>query len=106
MTYEILSNYLKIIANPSRLEILDLLSCRELCADDLLKYFEFSQPTLSHHMKALADNDLINTRREGNKKMYKLNNEVLKEVGIYIDLIARDNEECVCKSISKGDCAS
>ena len=106
MTYEILSNYLKIIANPSRLEILDLLSCGELCADDLLKYFEFSQPTLSHHMKALADNDLINPRREGNKKMYKLNNEVLKEVGIYIDLIARDNEECVCKSISKGDCAS
>ena len=106
MTYDKLSDYLKIIANPSRLEILDLLSCGELCADDLLKYFEFSQPTLSHHMKVLADIELIITRSDGNKKMYKLNNEVLKEVGIYIDLLARDNEECVCKSISKGDCAS
>ncbi|WP_052255377.1 helix-turn-helix transcriptional regulator [Salinicoccus sp. YB14-2] len=106
MTYENLSSYLKIIANPSRLEILDLLSCGELCADDLLKYFDFSQPTLSHHMKALADNNLIEIRRDGNKKMYKLNNEVLEKVSSYINLIARDNEECVCKSISKGDCAS
>lgn len=104
MTYENLSNILKIIANPSRLEILDLLSCGELCAYDLLNYFDFSQPTLSHHMKALADHDLISARRDGNKKMYKLNNEVLKEVGTYINLIAQDNEECVCKSIAEGEC--
>lgn len=106
MTYENLTSYLKIIANPSRLEILDLLSCGELCADDLLKYFDFSQPTLSHHMKALTDNNLISMRRDGNKKIYKLNNEVLKEVSTYINLIAQDNDECVCKSIDKGDCSS
>lgn len=104
MTYENLSNVLKIIANPNRLEILDLLSCGELCACDLLEYFDFSQPTLSHHMKAMADNNLISSRRDGNKKMYKLNNEVLKEVGTYINLIAQDNDECVCKSIDKGEC--
>lgn len=104
MTYENLSNVLKIIANPSRLEILDLLSCGELCAYDLLKYFDFSQPTLSHHMKALADNNMISTRRDGNKKIYKLNDEVLKEVSTYINLIAQDNDECVCKSIDKSEC--
>ena len=104
MTYENLSNLLKISANPSRLEILDLLSCGELCAYDLQEYFDFSQPTLSHHMKALADNNLISTRRDGNKKMYKLNDEVLKEVGKYINLIAQDNDECVCKSMDKGEC--
>lgn len=104
MTYENLSNTLKIIANPNRLEILDLLSCGELCACDLLEYFDFSQPTLSHHMKALADNNLISSRRDGNKRMYKLNDEVLKEVSTYINLIAQDNDECVCKSIDKGEC--
>ena len=31
MSYIQLSNILKVIANPSRLEILDLLSCGELC---------------------------------------------------------------------------
>ena len=106
VTYENLSSYLKITVNPSRLEILDLLSCGELCAYDLLKYFDFSQPTLSHHMKALADNNLISSRRDGNKKIYRLNNEVLKEVSTYLNLIAQDNEDCVCKSIGKGDFAS
>lgn len=104
MTYENLSRVLKIIADPSRLEILDLLSCGELCAFDLLEYFNFSQPTLSHHMKVLADNNMISTRRDGNKKMYKLNNEVLREVSSYINLIAQDNDECVCKSMDKGKC--
>ncbi len=105
MTYENLSNILKVIADPRRLEILDLLSCGELCACDLLEHFDFSQPTLSHHMKVLVDNDLITYRKEGNRKMYNLNNGTLKEAGRYLDLIARDNENCVCKSVKKGECA-
>ena len=50
---------IKILSDPSRLEILDLLSCGELCACDLLEHFQFSQPTLSHHMKSLVDNELV-----------------------------------------------
>ena len=62
-----------MIADSSRLEILDLLSCGELCACDLLEHFSFSQPTLSHHMKVLKDNNLITSRKDGNKNLYKLN---------------------------------
>ncbi|HGZ6864642.1 TPA: As(III)-sensing metalloregulatory transcriptional repressor ArsR, partial [Staphylococcus aureus] len=58
MSYKELSTILKILSDPSRLEILDLLSCGELCACDLLEHFQFSQPTLSHHMKSLVDNEL------------------------------------------------
>ena len=59
---------LKVLADPNRLEILDLLSCDELCAHDLLGHFQFSQPTLSHHMKALLDSELITMRKLGNKR--------------------------------------
>lgn len=59
MSYKELSTILKILSDPSRLEILDLLSCGELCACDLLEHFQFSQPTLSHHMKSLVDNELV-----------------------------------------------
>ncbi|PWZ99961.1 transcriptional regulator, partial [Staphylococcus pseudintermedius] len=34
MSYQALSKILKILADPSRLEILDILSCGELCACD------------------------------------------------------------------------
>ena len=59
MSYKELSAILKILSDPSRLEILDLLSCGELCACDLLEHFQFSQPTLNHHMKSLVDNELV-----------------------------------------------
>ena len=55
MSYKELSAILKVLSDSSRLEILDLLSCGELCACDLLEHFQFSQPTLSHHMKSLGD---------------------------------------------------
>ena len=63
MSYKELSSIFKIFSDPSRLEILDLLSCGELCACELLEHFQFSQPTLSHHMKSLIDNNLVTTRK-------------------------------------------
>lgn len=59
MTYKELATFLKVLSDPSRLEILDLLSCGELCACDLLEHFQFSQPTLSYHMKALVKPTLL-----------------------------------------------
>lgn len=42
--YKDLSKTLKTIGDKNRLEIIDLLSCGELCACDLLEHFSFSQP--------------------------------------------------------------
>lgn len=53
MNYEEMSVILKALADPKRLKIIDLLSCGSLCACDILDHFEFTQPTLSHHMKVL-----------------------------------------------------
>lgn len=63
MTYKELATFLKVLSDSSRLEILDLLSCGELCACDLLAHFQFSQPTLSYHMKALVKSNLVTTRK-------------------------------------------
>ena len=80
LSYKELSNVLKVLSNPSRLEIMDLLSCGELCACDVLEHFKFSQPTLSHHMKSLVECELITTRKEGNKRMYRLNHDVFEVI--------------------------
>ena len=42
MSYKELSAILKVLSDSSRLEILDLLSCGELCACDLLEHVQFS----------------------------------------------------------------
>lgn len=48
MDFNKLSDTLKVNSDPNRLLILELLSCGELCANNLLEYFNFSQPTLSY----------------------------------------------------------
>ena len=104
MSYQELATILKVLSDPSRLEIIDLLSCGELCACDLLEYFQFSQPTLSHHMKSLVDKKLVLSRKEGNKHMYRLNHEIFDHVNHNLNLINTSNERCVCKNMKQGEC--
>lgn len=104
VSYQTLSQYLKVIADSNRLEILDLLSCGELCACDLLEHFEFSQPTLSHHMKTLRDNNLILMKKDGNKNMYCLNTEVINNLTDRLSLLSSDTVPCICEDIRKGTC--
>ncbi|MCG1145032.1 metalloregulator ArsR/SmtB family transcription factor [Staphylococcus epidermidis] len=103
MSYIQLSNILKVIANPSRLEILDLLSCGELCACDLLIHFNFSQPTLSHHMKLLVDCKLVFANKVGNKQIYKLNHRLFEQVTNQLNLLHSTHNQCICHTIKKGE---
>ena len=104
MSYKELSTILKVLSDPSRLEILDLLSCGELCACDLLEHFQFSQPTLSNHMKSLVDNELVTTRKNGNKHMYQLNHEFLDYINQNLDIINTSDQRCACKNMKSGEC--
>ena len=63
--YEKNAKILKALSDPNRLKILDLLSCGEKCACEVLESFDFTQPTLSHHMKILCESGIVTTRREG-----------------------------------------
>ena len=50
-----------------------MLSCGGMCACDILNYFNFTQPTLSHHMKVLEDNGLVIVDKKANWHYYSLN---------------------------------
>ena len=49
----------KAISDETRLRIIDMLSCGEMCACDILEGLSISQSTLSYHMKILADSGLV-----------------------------------------------
>ncbi|MBA8779762.1 winged helix-turn-helix transcriptional regulator [Staphylococcus schleiferi subsp. coagulans] len=103
MSYKELSALLKVLSDPSRLEILDLLSCGELCAYDLLEHFQFSQPTLSYHMKFLVESELVTSRKNGNKHMYQLNHAILDDIIQNLNTINTSNQRCVCKNVKSGE---
>ena len=62
----------KALGDPKRAMIVDMLSCGELCACNILERFEMSQSTLSHHMKILCECGLVSARREGKWSHYSL----------------------------------
>ena len=96
--YEINANRFKALNDPNRLKIIDLLSCGELCACELLKYFGFTQPTLSHHMKILQECELVMSRKQGVWNYYRLNNKITNKTMLFLMEIITDTEECVCKN--------
>lgn len=71
---------LKAISDPKRLKIVDMLSCKEQCANKLQQAFAITQPTLSHDMKVLVESGLIIDRRDGKNIFYSLNPAAMEEL--------------------------
>lgn len=79
MDYLNVSKMMKAIAEPNRLQILDMISTGEKCACNILDHFDFTQPTLSHHMKVLMDAGIVTARKEGKWQYYSLASENVEE---------------------------
>lgn len=63
---EDLANVFAALADPVRLRLLSLIAeAGEVCSCDLLEPLGKSQPTVSHHTKALADAGLICGEKQG-----------------------------------------
>lgn len=87
---------LKAIADPKRLRIIDMLSCGELCACEILEEFHVTQPTLSHDMKVLIKAGIVNYRPEGKWTYYSLNQNSLKNFYSQLGNILCDTDDCIC----------
>ncbi|KXS45258.1 MAG: putative transcriptional regulator [Candidatus Frackibacter sp. T328-2] len=75
---EELVKFLKILADETRLRIIELLSCGELCVCELQEELAMSQPRISHHLKLLKEAELVNTNRDGKWIYYSLNEKTFK----------------------------
>ncbi|APX71274.1 metalloregulator ArsR/SmtB family transcription factor [Companilactobacillus allii] len=96
MNYQNYVNSLKAMSDENRLKIIELISDRTLCACDLLDYFNFTQPTLSHHMKILEDSGIVKSYREGKWKHYSLNEEFASGFFENTKQLLSSNSKCVC----------
>lgn len=94
--YKQISKILKAISDPKRLEIIDMLSCGELCACDIQQHFNITQPTLSHDMKLLYEAGLINIRPQGKWNHYSLNTECFESLKGDLSDLFYSKKECIC----------
>jgi len=74
------------IADPCRLSILqEILRKGKLCCTDVQLLTGLSQPTCSHHIKLLAESELIECRKEGRNLYFTLNKTNFKKVNIFLE---------------------
>lgn len=73
------AGWFKVLADPTRLRILHLLSRNEepLCVCDIVDHFDLGQPTISHHLKILRDSCFVKTERHANFIYYSLNRDCI-----------------------------
>ncbi|WP_454054076.1 ArsR/SmtB family transcription factor [Clostridium sp. Marseille-Q7071] len=104
LNYEENSKIMKAVSDPNRLKIIDILSCGERCACDILEYFNFTQPTLSHHMKVLIDCGIVDSRKEGIWNYYSLNRSNCNKLVLFFMNLITDTDDCICKDKAKCEC--
>ena len=101
--YTVVAKMLRAISDPKRLQIVDMLSCGELCACVILESFKITQPTLSHDMKVLTQAGIVNARREGKNIYYSLNHDGLLEMHHALGRIFEDDPDCICHTVIQHD---
>ncbi len=90
MKKEDLIQTLSALSEPTRLQILFCIaSGGELRAKDILKEFDITQPTLSHHLNLLIERGLISSRKDGRCIWYSVNRKTTQEIS---DLILKLGE--------------
>lgn len=73
--YSEISNLVKALSNPHRIEILELLAHGEKTVDTISKETSLSLANASQHLQHLKKNRLVKARREKNYIHYKLGNQ-------------------------------
>jgi DNA-binding transcriptional ArsR family regulator len=81
----VLDDAFRAMGEPRRREILVLLSRGELAAGDIAgRIPDISRPAVSQHLRVLKDARLIDERRDGRRRVYRLGVQRLEAVRTYL----------------------
>ena len=76
-----LAQFAKAIAHPARIQILEHLASKNTCfCGDIVKELPLSQSTVSQHLKALKEAELIENEVEAPAICYCINNVKMEKV--------------------------
>ena len=93
----------KALADARRLAILERIAgCEDAACASLCEEFPVSQPTMSHHLRLLAEVGLIEMRRNGQYAYYRLRTEVLNAYVITLQARLRTRRRGRARRVEKG----
>ncbi len=102
MDYKQYVPIIKALSDETRLKIVDMLSCGELCACKILERFNITQPTLSYHMKILTGCGLVKGSRQGAWMHYSINDNLSTELTQFLSTLLSSKQHCICSDLQEG----
>ena len=75
-----LSDFFKLLGDPTRVRILLALDAGELCVCDISEALDMSMSAVSHQLRLLKDAHLVRSRKEGRSVFYSLCDEHVRIV--------------------------
>jgi DNA-binding transcriptional ArsR family regulator len=76
----VMSTTFEVVAEPARREILDLLLDGARPVGELVRETGLSQPNTSRHLRVLREAGLVESRPQGQRRLYELRPEGLTEI--------------------------
>ncbi|SFR11243.1 ArsR/SmtB family transcription factor [Desulfoscipio geothermicus] len=72
-------DFLKILADETRLKIIMMLSRRDMCVCEIMDELGMSQPAVSHHLRILKKSGIVRDDKDGRWVFYSLNQKVFAQ---------------------------
>jgi DNA-binding transcriptional ArsR family regulator len=72
------SDAFNAVAEPRRREILNYLALQERPVGDIVATLGLEQPSVSKHLRVLRDVGLVRVRRDGRRKVYRINGAAIR----------------------------
>src|SRR2546422_6991738 len=84
---------LSALAEPNRLQIVELLRRKPLAVGEIVERLGLRQPQVSKHLRVLSEAGLVEVRPVGQLRIYRVRAQALKDLDAWLDPYRRDWDE-------------
>ena len=82
-----LKSFFQILSDASRLKIIKFIGERECSVNEIVEATKLSQPLVSHHLRVMRENEILETKRSGPFIYYKLKDKrLLQALGLFSEI--------------------
>lgn len=79
-----------VLADPTRRRIVEILHDGERTVNELVEAVEIAQPGVSRHLRILHQGGFVNVRAEGQRRIYSIRPQPLRELETWMRRLAHD----------------
>ncbi len=93
VAYRLKADFIKALAHPTRLKIIELLRDGERCVCEMIPLLEVEQSNLSQHLATLRERGIVTARKEGLSVFYDIKDRRILDILSELEKVFLDQLE-------------